>query len=153
MESGVEDYVDLFEDHVDELCRLEQKAEKRAVDLAETAKHCLLSNESRMNKLVLRMETVTDTIDKINVAAEKMDKHISFCSQHVKLALYLFFGSLILSALILVSSYVWFEHIASKLIAAKLELSQTQAQLARKPLFLPEDKSVSNQNDTARYAH
>jgi hypothetical protein len=151
METGVEDYVELFEGHVDELCRLEQKAEKRAADLAETAKHCLLSNESRMSKLVLRMETVTDTIDKVNDAAEKIDKHINFCSQHVKLALYLFFGSLALSAVILVGSYAWFERIANELTAAKAELAQTNAKLAHKPLFLPGDKGISgNQNDYVR---
>jgi hypothetical protein len=151
MESGVEDYAELFEGHIDELCRLEQKAEERAAFLAETAKHCLLSNESGMSKLVLRMETVTDTIDKVNDAAQKMDEHISFCSQHVKLALYLFFCSLTLSALILVGSYAWFEHIANQLTAAKAELAETNAKLAHKPLFLPGDKSISgNQNDYVR---
>ena len=65
MESGVEDYVALFEDHEDELCKLEQKAEERAAFLVETAKNCLLSNESRMSKLILRMETVADIMGAI----------------------------------------------------------------------------------------
>ena len=97
------------------------------------------------------METVTDTIDKVNDAAQKMDEHINFCSQHVKLALYLFFGSLILSALILVGSYAQFEHIANQLTEAKSELAQTNAKLAHKPLFLPGDINISgNQNDYVR---
>lgn len=147
MENGVEDYTELFERHVDELCRLEQKAEERVAFLVETTNHCLLSTESRMSKLVLRMETVTDTIDKMNDAAQKMDEHIRFCSQHVKLALYLFFGSLVLSAVILIGSYTWFEHISQQIIAAKLELSQTKAKLLHKPL-LPEDKIMTGkQND------
>lgn len=143
MSNDLCEFTDFFKDRVDALSILEQKAEERAQSLAEAAKNCLLSNESRVSKLVLRMETVADTIDKMNDTAEQVDKHIRFCSQHVKFASGLFFGSLVLSAVILIGTYLWFEHIEDQVTEAKLELAETNAKLAHKPLFLPGDKSIS----------
>lgn len=151
MPTDLQEYTEFFKDRVDELCVLEKQAEERAAELSTTAKDFLLSSEQRVKSVLGKMEMVSNSVDRIHKAADRVDGHISFCTRHVKLALSLFWGSLILSACIWGGTYFWYKHVNSELKEANLELAQADVKLANKPIFLASGNSVSgSKNDYVR---
>jgi hypothetical protein len=151
MSNDLRELTDFFKDRIDELCLLEERIGKQAEALGIVSKNCIAANESHVNKVLLRVDSAAHSIDRINHAAEKVDGHISFCTKHVKLALWLFFGSLFLAICIWVSTYFWYKHVAGEVDEARSELAQANVKLQNKPLFLPANKSLSgSQGDYVR---
>jgi hypothetical protein len=146
MSTDLRELTQFFKDRVDELYLLEGRIEKQAEALGIVSKNCIAANETQLNKWLLRMNNaIEDTYD-ISQAAKKIDGHISFCTKHVKLALGMFFGSLILSACIWTGTYFWYQHVAGQVAEARLELAQANVKLRNKPLFLSADNSMSSTN-------
>ena len=143
MSTDLRELTEFFKDRIDELCLLEGRIEKQAEALSVVSKKCISANEAQLNNWLLRMDNAIEDTHDISLAAKKIDGHISFCTKHVKLALGLFFGSLILSACIWVGTYYWYQHMSSQVKEARLELAQADVKLSNKPLFLPAGKSVS----------
>ncbi len=146
MTADLRELTEFFKDRIDELCLLEERIGKQAEALSIVSKKSISANEEHLNKWLLRMDNAAEDIHDINQAAKQIDGHISFCTQHVKLALTLFFGSLILAVAIWVGTYFWYKHVASQVSEAKLELAQANVKLRNKPIFLSADNSVSSTN-------
>ena len=143
MSSDLHEFTEFFKDRVDELYLLAGRMEKQAEALSVVSKNCISANETQLNKWVLRMDNAVEDTHDISQAAKKIDGHISFCAKHVKLALGLFFGSLVLSACIWVGTYFWCKHVYEQVEEVRLELAQANAKLKNKPIFLPAGSSVS----------
>lgn len=111
-----------------------------------------------MNKFCFEMGRGVETVESVNATAKQLNEYLHFCATHVKLALFLFFGSLILVVCIWVGTYFWYKHVSSQVAEtkaevaeAKLELAQANAKLKNKPLFLPGNSGVGgNQSDYVR---
>ena len=146
MSNDLRELTDFFKDRIDELCLLEERISKQAEALGIVSKNCIAANETQLNKWLLRMDNAIEDTHDISEAAKKIDGHISFCTQHVKLALGLFFGSLFLSACIWAGTYFWYQHVAGSVEEARLELAQANVKLRNKPIFLSADNSVSSTN-------
>ena len=114
MSNDLREYAEFFKDRVDELYLLEQKIEAKAETLRQVSQNCIAANEAYMNKALLRLGSASDSFDRINHAASKVEEYIHFCSTHVKLTLFLFFGSLILAIAVFVSTYFWYQRVASQ---------------------------------------
>lgn len=151
MSHDLREFTDFFKERVDELYLLAGRMEKQAEALSVVSKKCISANEAQLNNWLLRMDNAIEDTHDISQAAKNIDGHISFCTQHVKLALTLFFGSLVLSACIWVGTYFWYKHVAEEVDEARLELAQANAKLNHKPLFLPAANSVAgSQGDYVR---
>ena len=151
MSTDLRELTEFFKDRIDELYLLEGRIEKQAEALSVVSKKCISANEAQLNNWLLRMDNATEDIKDISQAAKKIDGHISFCAKHVKLALGLFFGSLVLSACIWAGTYFWYKHVSQQVMEARLELVQADAKLSNKPLFLPVGNSMSgSQGDYVR---
>ncbi len=151
MSNDLRELTEFFKERVDELYLLGGKIEKKAEELSIVSKNCISANEAQLNNWLLRMDNAVEDTHDISQAVKKIEEHISFCTKHVKLALGLFFGSLILSACIWVGTYFWYKHVSVQVAEAKLELAQANAKLKNKPLFLPGNRGVGgNQSDYVR---
>ncbi len=158
MSHDLREFTVFFKDRLDELCLLEGRIEKQAEALSVVSKKCISANEAQLNNWLLRMDNAVEDTHDISQAAKKIDAHISFCTQHVKLALGIFFGSLILAGCIWVGTYLWYQHVSNQVAdikaeakEARLELAQTNVKLKNKPLFLPAGSNVDgNKNDYVR---
>lgn len=146
MSADLRELTEFFKDRIDELYLLEQRIGEKADALSVVTQNCISANEAHVNKTFLRIDTAVHSIDKINQAAERVDRHISFCTRHVKLALGLFFGSLFLAICIWASTYFWYKHVTCEVAEAKLELAQANVKLRNKPIFLAADNSMSSTN-------
>ncbi len=104
MSSDLREFTEFFRDCLDELNvlqkRADERAEARAAELAKVAKDCLSANAQQMNKFCYEMGRGVDTVESVEGAAKKLNEYIHFCATHVKLALFLFLGSLILAGCI-----------------------------------------------------
>jgi hypothetical protein len=143
MSTDLRELTEFFKDRIDELYLLEGRIEKQAENLSVVSKKCIAANEESLNRWLCRMDNATEDIKDINQASKKIGEYIAFCSQHVKLALGLFFGSLVLSACIWAGTYFWYKHVSGQVEEAKLELAQANAKLKNKPIFLPAGSSIS----------
>ena len=151
MSNDLRELTDFFKDRIDELCLLEGRIEKQAEALSVVSKKCIAANEESLNRWLCRMDNATEDIKDINQTSKKMGEYIAFCSQHVKLALWLFFGSFVLAACIWVGTYFWYKHVEGQVAEARLEIAQANVKLQNKPLFLPANKSLSgSQGDYVR---
>jgi hypothetical protein len=143
MSTDLREFTEFFKDRVDELYLLAGRMEKQAEALSVVSKKCISANEAQLNNWLLRMDNAVEDTHDISQAAKKIDEHLSFCAKHVKLALGLFFGSLVLSACIWVGTYFWYKHVSGQVEEARLELAQANVKLKNKPIFLPAGSSVS----------
>ena len=136
MSSDLSELADFFKDRVDELFLLQKNIVTEAEVLRQVSEKCISANESQVNKTILKMDTAARSLDRINEAAESLDAHMSFCAKHVKMAVILFYGSLLLALLTVSFSYFWYQHVAAQVDEAKLELAQANVALQDKPIFL-----------------
>lgn len=151
MSNDLRELTEFFKDRIDELYLLEGRIEKQAEALSVVSKNCISANEAQLNNWLLRMDNAVEDAHDISQAAKKIDEHISFCEKHLKLALGMFFGSLILVVCIWVGTYYWYKHVSEQVKEARLELAQADAKLSNKPLFLPAGNSIEgSKNDYVR---
>ncbi len=143
MSNDLRELTDFFKDRIDELCLLEERISKQAEALGIVSKNCIAANESHINKMLLRIDSATHSIDRINHAAEKVDGHISFCTKHMKFASWIFFGSLFLAACIWIATYFWCQGIVKTAKEANIEVAQAEVALKNKPIFLSAANNLS----------
>jgi len=146
MSDDLRDLTDFFKDRIDELMVLEKRADERADHLSQTAKNCVESNQAEIKQFLLEMNSASHTIKKIDGTTEKLTGYLHFCETHVKLTLFLFFGSIILALCVGIGTYFWYRHVAGQVEEAKLELAQANVKLRDKPIFLSADNSMSSTN-------
>ena len=146
MSDDLRDLTDFFKDRIDELMVLEKRADERAAHLSQTAKNCVETNKAEMNKFLLKMDSASDTVKRVDETSQKLTQYLHFCETHVKLTLFLFFGSIILALGVGIGSYFWYKHVAGQVEEAKLELAQANVKLRNKPIFLSADNSMTSTN-------
>ena len=145
MSSDLSELADFFKDRVDELFLLQKNILTEAEVLRQVSEQCISANEAQVNKAVLEIDTAARSLDRINEAAESLDAHMSFCAKHVKFAVILFYGSLLLALLTAGFSYFWYQHVSAMVDEAKLELAQANADLQGKHIFLSAGKNRSGE--------
>lgn len=146
MSDDLRDLNNFFKDRIDELMVLEKRADERADHLSQTAKNCVETNQAEMKRFLLEMNSASDTVKRVDATSQKLTQYLHFCETHVKLTLFLFFGSIVLAICVFTGTYFWYKHVAGQVEEAKLELAQANVKLRNKPIFLSADNSVSSTN-------
>ena len=64
MPSDLREYAEFFKDRVDELCLLKQRIEGKAETLRQISQNCIATNESHVNRVLLRIDSAAHLLTK-----------------------------------------------------------------------------------------
>ena len=153
MSTDLAELSEFLKKHIDEIFLLEEKADMRAEALSKASKDCVNVSQEQISHFVSEMKRVlsSDVLQEIQQSSKEIGEYLSFCKNHMKFASKVCLGSIVLSACIWIATYCWYQHVSSQVAEARIELTQTNAKLKNKPLFLASSNSVSgSQSDYVR---
>jgi len=114
----MENHEQIFQERVDELFCLEQKAEGRAEKLLEAAKD------------------FEENLTEIKAASNSIQRNMMLCETISARATNLFWGSLLVSLIIIAGTMWWERHIDVGLTDSKAELARITTKLKHTPVIL-----------------
>jgi len=127
---------ELFQERVDELLLIEQRADRRAGKFIELVNAYQEKSQGMLDDLLCRANDVNETLIKINRASDSVDEYVTLCAKHVTHTTKLFLGTVVLVILIVTGTLWWSHYIDSSLADAKSELANLNTKLKHTPVFL-----------------
>ena len=126
----------LFQERVDELLLLEQRADRRAKKFVELAKEHQQKSQAALEDLLGKVGGIGDSLRKMNAASDSITQSVIQSTEHAKRSTWTFFIALIVSALLIAGALWWSRHIRNGLIDARAELLSLNVKLKHKPVFI-----------------
>ena len=113
-------YEELFQDRVDELLLLEQRADRRKV----------------LDDLLGKVGDIDTRFAKMNAASDQVRDYVVQSAQHALRTAKLFLGTVIACALFVAGTLWWFHHIMNKLTPNKADLTALDIKLKHTPVIV-----------------
>jgi len=126
----------LFQERVDELLLLEQRADRRAKKFIELTKAYQKESQKALNDLLDKVGGIDKSLRKMNAASDSINESVAQSTEHAKRSTWLFFIAVIAAVLIIASTLWWSHHIKSGLVDARAELASLNTKLKYKPDFI-----------------
>jgi len=114
----MENYEQIFQERVDELFLMEQRADRRAEKLLELVK----SHEA--------------SITEINATSDSIQKHLTLCRVANMRATYLFRSAALIFVIVIAGTVWWSRHLDTSLADSRAELASIDTKLKHTPVIL-----------------
>ena len=130
------DYEKPFQERVDELLLLEQRADRRAEKFLELTNDYQEKSQGALNGLLGKVGGIDESLAKIKAASDSINKYVTLCDKHAIRTLRLFMFTVIAAVFIVFGTLWWSHHINSDLVDAKAELASLNVKLQHTPQIL-----------------
>ena len=125
---------ELFQERIDELLLIEERAERRAEDLLKNHALCQAQTQVFTKEVVQKIAALDGALVKISEACLRFGEYVHACERYRDRTTQLFLGVLVLSLLILTGTLAWSYFINEQLAGAKEELASLQVELRGTPV-------------------
>jgi hypothetical protein len=126
----------LFQDRVDELLLLEQRADRRAEKLIEITNDYQAKSQQALEDLLNKVGGIDDSLARMNAASDQVRDYVAQSAQHALRTAQLFLGTVIACALVAASTLWWSHHIISGLAQDKADLRALDTKLKHTPVMV-----------------
>jgi hypothetical protein len=130
-------YDEVFQERVDELLLLEQRADRRAEKFLTLSKEYQESNQTVLLGLIDKAEQVKECLSKINTASEQVSASVASSEKHAHRTVKLFLSTLVICLLMIASTLWWSRHIQDALEQDKIDLAALDVKLHHTPVIVP----------------
>lgn len=132
----MKNYDELFQDRVDELLLLEQRADRRAEKFIEITNDYQEKNQKALDDLLGKVGGIDASLAKMNAASDQVRDYVAQSAQHALRTAKLFLGTVIACALFVVGTLWWSHHIISGLAQDKADLRALDTKLKHTPVIV-----------------
>lgn len=129
-------YEELFQDRVDELLLLEQRADRRAEKFIDITNDYQEKNQKALDDLLGKVGGIDASLAKMNAASDQVRDYVEQSAQHALRTAKLFLGTVIGCALFVAGTLWWSHHIISGLSQDKADLAALDIKLKHTPVIV-----------------
>lgn len=126
----------LFQERIDELLLLEQRADRHAEKFIEITNDYQKESKEALDNLLGKVGDTDESLAKMNAASDSVNNYITFSAKHATNTLRLFMSTIIIT-MIIVAGTLWRPyHINSSLADAKDKLASLNTKLKHTPVIV-----------------
>lgn len=123
-------YEELFQDRVDELLLLEQRADRRAEKFIDIT-------SDYQEKYQKALDDIDASLTKINTASDQVRNYADYSAKHALRTVKLFLGTVIFCVLFIAGTLWWSNHIMKVIAQDKAYLAELDTKLKHTPVIMP----------------
>ncbi|MCB1826831.1 MAG: hypothetical protein KDH94_00300 [Coxiellaceae bacterium] len=129
-------YEELFQDRVDELLLLEQRADRRAEKFIEITNDYQEKNQKALEDLRGHVGGIDESLARMNAASDQVRDYVAYSEKHALRTAKLFLGTVIACALFVAGTLWWSHHIVNGLAQDKADLLALDIKLKHTPVIV-----------------
>ena len=129
-------YEEHFQDRVDELLLLEQRADRRAEKFIEITNEYQEKNQKTLDDLRVQVGGIDDSLARMNAASDQVRDYVAYSEKHALRTAKLFLGTVIACALFVAGTLWWSHHIITGLVQDKADLAALDTKLKHTPVIV-----------------
>jgi len=129
-------YEELFQDRVDELLLLEQRADRRAEQFVEITQDCQKKSQKAFTDLLDKTSNIDSSLAKITAASDQVRDYVAQSAQHALRTTHLFLGTVIACVLLIVGTFWWTHRIINGVAQDKVDLAALDTKLKHTPVIM-----------------
>ena len=129
-------YDEHFQERVDELLLLEQRADRRAEKFIEITNDYQEKNQKALDNLLGKVGGIDASLAKMNAASDQVRDYIYYSEKHALRTAQLFLGTVIACALFVAGTLWWSHYIIIELTRDKADLAALDIKLKHTPLIV-----------------
>jgi hypothetical protein len=125
----------LFQERVDELLLLEQRADRRAEKLIEITNDYQEKSQQALDDLLSKVN-IGDSLARMNAASDQVRDYVAQSAQHALRTAQLFLGTVIACVLVAAGTWWWSNHIVTGLAQDRADLASLDTKLKHTPVIM-----------------
>lgn len=129
-------YEELFQDRVDELLLLEQRADRRAEKFIEITNDYQEKNQKVLDDLRGHVGGIDASLARMNAASDQVRDYVAYSERHALRTAKLFLGTVIACSLFVAGTLLWSHRIISGLAQDKADLRALDIKLKHTPVIV-----------------
>ncbi len=125
-----------FQERIDELLLLEQRADRRAEKFIELTDRYQEKNQQTLDDLLNNVGTINNSLWRMNAASDEVRDYVAKSERHALRTAQLFLGTVMVCALWVSGTLWWSHHVTRRLAEDRAELKVLDITLKHTPVIV-----------------